>query len=308
MAAPRRCESLVGVVRDEHEVGRGGLLTGRQGEAQVERSAPGPMRSGSVSAAVRILASRYASDWTILRVEPHRRVVHEDATVDLGEVDPPASTPSLERVEGADDVRPVEPEVEGEVVAGPRRDARRWGCRARLATDATRACDPSPPAMPMTSAPRRRRPRRGRAGRPRGRARSARCPAHGTASQLELLHLPPPAPGFMMSTGRCAGGAAALSGASDARAQREPAHRPTRGQEQRRDQDPEGCCSRPSPRRTAPDPRRGPEGREARRARAGTPRTRRHHEDGERHQADEQHLPRAGRRRHQVHDGRRRLR
>ena len=58
-----------------------------------------------------------------LGVDPERRVVDEDAAVDLGEVDAVLASRD-EGVEGADDVVAVDPQVEREVVAGACRDAR----------------------------------------------------------------------------------------------------------------------------------------------------------------------------------------
>ena len=51
-------------------------------------------------------------------VDAKRHVVEEDAAVHLADVDPPLD-PGGERVEGPDDVVPVQAEVEGEVVARP---------------------------------------------------------------------------------------------------------------------------------------------------------------------------------------------
>ena len=56
------------------------------------------------------------------RVDAERGVVDEDASVETSEVDAPLDAVD-ERVERADDVVPVEPEVEREVVARPGRDA-----------------------------------------------------------------------------------------------------------------------------------------------------------------------------------------
>ena len=56
-------------------------------------------------------------------VQPERDVVHEHPAVDLGQVDT-AFTALDEGVERADDVVAVDPEVEREMVARSRRDAR----------------------------------------------------------------------------------------------------------------------------------------------------------------------------------------
>ena len=57
-----------------------------------------------------------------LGVEPERRVVDEHPPVDLGQID--AALPTVdERIEGADDIVAVDPQVEREVVAGTGRDA-----------------------------------------------------------------------------------------------------------------------------------------------------------------------------------------
>ena len=56
-------------------------------------------------------------------VQPERDVVDEHPPVDLGQVDPPLAAVH-ERVERADDVVAVDPEVEREMVPGARRYAR----------------------------------------------------------------------------------------------------------------------------------------------------------------------------------------
>ena len=58
-----------------------------------------------------------------LGVQAHRDVVDENPTVDVAEVHE-VLAPVDEGVEGADDIVTVHPEVEGEVVAGARGDAR----------------------------------------------------------------------------------------------------------------------------------------------------------------------------------------
>ena len=104
------------------------------------------------------LASRYVGRLDDLGVDAERHVVDEDPPVHLGEVDAPLDR-LVEGVERADDVVAVEAEVEGEVVAGAGRDADERARRPPSPREATSACDPSPPAMPITSAPRSIAPR-----------------------------------------------------------------------------------------------------------------------------------------------------
>ena len=87
-----------------------------------------------------------------LRVHAQRGVVDEHALVDAGEVDPPLE-PVAERVRRADDVVAVGAGVEREVVARARRYAHVGHTRRAAALVATSACDPSPPAIPITCEP-----------------------------------------------------------------------------------------------------------------------------------------------------------
>ena len=84
---------------------------GRRGRARRARVEEGP------ELRVAVLGSLHG-----LGVEAEGDVVDEHAAVDLGEVDAPLAAVD-ERVEGADDVVAIDPEVEREVVAGARRDA-----------------------------------------------------------------------------------------------------------------------------------------------------------------------------------------
>ena len=82
----------------------------------------GPNRSGSISATVRRLASRYFVRRHNPRVEAERHVVDEDLAVHLRQVDRClAGRP--EGVECAHRIVTVDPEVEGEMIAGAGRDA-----------------------------------------------------------------------------------------------------------------------------------------------------------------------------------------
>ena len=135
-----------------------------------------------------------------LPVDAERHVVDEHAAIDLSQVDAPLDR-RTEGVERAHDVIAVEAQIEREVVARASghhdvRDAR------RAATDATKACDPSPPAIPITSAP-------------RAIAASASCTrsspclrttgsmprARHSSASLNCSAFPPPDFRFMISTG-----------------------------------------------------------------------------------------------------------
>ena len=84
---------------------------------------PGPRTSGTVSSTVRSFALAVARVLDRLPVHSERDVVDEGAAVDLTDVDP-SLAPFDERVERPDDVVPVDAEIEREVVASARRDAR----------------------------------------------------------------------------------------------------------------------------------------------------------------------------------------
>ena len=86
---------------------------------------PGPTRSGSISATVRRLASRYLSRRHDPHVQTERHVVDEDLAVDLAQVDG-GFTGRPERVECSDRIITVDSEVEGEMVARTGRDAHEW--------------------------------------------------------------------------------------------------------------------------------------------------------------------------------------
>jgi hypothetical protein len=60
-----------------------------------------------------------------LGVDTERHVVDEHTAVHLGEVDPPLASVN-EGVERADDVFPVDPEIEREVIPSARRNAGVW--------------------------------------------------------------------------------------------------------------------------------------------------------------------------------------
>ena len=84
-------------------------------------------------------------------VDPERHVVEEHAAVHLRHVDAALDAVG-ERVERADQIAPIDAQVEREVVAGAGRNAHERQ-PVRGAAAATTASDPSPPAMPSASAP-----------------------------------------------------------------------------------------------------------------------------------------------------------
>ena len=93
----------------------------RAGPAQIQPLALGPEDLGKGVEDRPQLRLAVALALDRLGVEAERDVVDEHPAVDLGEIDPPLATAD-EGVERADDIVAVDPEVEGEVVAGPGRN------------------------------------------------------------------------------------------------------------------------------------------------------------------------------------------
>ena len=112
----------VRVVRDEEQLGGALLVAVGPGEAQVERLGARAEQLGQHLLDRLQLGVAVGLGLDDLGVDAERDVVHEDPVVHERQVDR-ALDPRVERVERADDVVAVEPEVEGEVVARPRGDA-----------------------------------------------------------------------------------------------------------------------------------------------------------------------------------------
>ncbi len=113
----------VAVVRDEDGGAGMVFVPSRPPPRQVERAA---LRADHVGHGVQQRAQlRLAIAGPLYRlgVETERDVVHEHPPVHLGEIDPPL--PAVDKgIQSADDVVAVDPQVEGEVVPGPRGHAR----------------------------------------------------------------------------------------------------------------------------------------------------------------------------------------
>ncbi len=226
---------LVGVVRHEHEVAPTSTCSpDGKGEPQVERhrgraDQVGQRLGGRAQLGVAVLLRLHD-----LGVHAHRRVVHEDAAVDLGEVDHAGRRRRRRR-------RGHRPRRRGPC---PRSRAK-WlrvpagittiGMPCRLATEATSACEPSPPAMPMTSAPRA-------TASSASASRSEPCVEHDrldaalAAEPLELEPLRLPAAGPRVHdehrVARAGAATTACAGSAVARPQRDPRRRGRdRGQE-----------------------------------------------------------------------------
>ena len=86
-----------------------------------------------------------------LGVDPERDVVEKEVAAHLADIDP-ALDAVAESVKAGDWIGRIQPEVSGEVVAGPRRHANERQVTRQRAV-ATGASDPSPPATASASAP-----------------------------------------------------------------------------------------------------------------------------------------------------------
>ena len=113
--------------------------------------ADGPRRSGSRRPQVRAFASRIRARLHDLGVHAKGGVVDEHAAL-TGPGRSVRSTPSANASSASTALLRSRPRSSAKwfrVPDGTQTYARLW----RMATDATRACEPSPPAMPSTSAP-----------------------------------------------------------------------------------------------------------------------------------------------------------
>jgi hypothetical protein len=120
-AGSRQRREPVGIVGDEQQVGLRRHLPGRPPIPQVDRFRVraddiGQHGQGGAQLGLAVLLRLHH-----LRVRAHRRVVDEHAAVDLGQVHA-AIHAGGERLQRAHEVVAVEPEVQGEMVAGARGD------------------------------------------------------------------------------------------------------------------------------------------------------------------------------------------
>ena len=117
------------------------------------RAGVGPSRSGSMSGPRLELGVAVGLGLDDLRIDAQRRIVDERAVVHARKVESRGSTPSVNASSAprtSSRSRPRSSAKWFRVPAG----MQTWATSRRAATVATSACEPSPPAIPMTCAPR----------------------------------------------------------------------------------------------------------------------------------------------------------
>ena len=196
-------------------------------------SAPGPSRSASIASGRLALGVPVLRRLDDLGVHAERDVVDEDPLVHRGQVDAPLDR-RAEGVERGRRRRHGRGRGRGRSGCGCRRGRRPAATSAAIATLATSACDPSPPAMPITSAPRSIASRASWSRSSPGWRTTGSMPRRWHSStRANRSAFPPPDLGFMIRTPWSAGstwvpGAASTPTPADRAGGRSGRGRPTR--------------------------------------------------------------------------------